>query len=264
MVWKICEGNWLENNSWVPLCRYHMSEEKASQLSINIGKRVRYYAVYFTIIILFVIWGDNILTLITSTISSDPQKSEWAQKLIASLVTALGAGAFLVMNLGRDIDLHNLIDKWLFHVRHNTNPIIINEMIKSAQKINADGCKNMENNLPEVRRLFYHFVNEQEKLRALAFTYWEQYFVNIYILSFGALCFLVSMVCVLLRWKFDIMVCVPLIFLLIISVVAISTRYSLIPKIYELPLQQIEEIHSSHPDEFKKQVQARFAGFIIP
>jgi hypothetical protein len=240
-----------------------MSEEKASQLTINVGKRVRYYVICFSIIILFIIWGDDIWTLITSTFANDPQKAEWAQKLIASLVTALGAGAILVMNLGRDIDLHNLIDERFFHVRRNTTVIIIDDMIKGAQKLDADGWRNMAKNGPEVTRLFYHFVNEQEKLRALAFTYWEQYFVNIYILSFGIFFFLISTACVLLRRKLDIIAFAPLLFLLIVAIVATSTRYSVIPKIYKLPLQQIQEICCSNTEELKKQVQSRFGGLII-
>jgi hypothetical protein len=136
-------------------------------------------------------------------------------------------------------------------------------MIKGAQKIDADGWENMNKSASEVRRLFYHFVNEQEKLRALAFTYWEQYFVNIYILAFGALCFLISAVCALLRWKLDFIAFAPLIFLFVVSIVAVSTRYSLIPKIYDLPIQQIQEICNSHTEEFKEQVKARFGGLII-
>jgi hypothetical protein len=240
-----------------------MSNEKASQLSINIGSRVRYYVIYFAIVILFLIWGDEILNLIKSSIANDPQKSEWAQKLIETIITALGAGAFLVMNLGRDINLHNLIDGWFFHVRRNTNAIIQREMIKEARKIGAYGWENMEKNESEVTRLFYHFVNNQETLRSLAFTYWENYFVNIYILFLGTVFFLVSTLWVCLRWKFDTVAFAPVIFLFIIGIVAISTRYSLVPKIYALPIQQIGEICNSNTEEFKQQVRSRFGGLII-
>ena len=241
-----------------------MSDEKTSQLNINIGKRVRYYVIYFVIVILFLIWGNDIINLITASLAIDSQKSGWAQQLIASLITALGAGALLILNLGRDIDLHNNIDKAFFHVRHNTGTIIQREMKNAAQRVGANGWRKMENNQPEVMRLFYHFVNNQEVLRSLAFTYWEQYFVNIYIIFFGTIGFLISLVVVLIRWRLDVITFAPLVFLLIVGLVAASTRYSLIPKMYSLPIQQIEDIYNSNSDEFKKQVEARFGGIIVP
>ncbi len=235
-----------------------MSTDRASQLNINVGKRVRYYIIYFSILVLLLIWGNDIFILITSSLATDPQKSEWAQKLIASLITALGAGAFLIVNLGRDINLHSLIDNSFFHVRHNTNIIIQREMINCAQEINAPGWKKMSRNPTEVRRLFYHFANQQETLRALAFTYWEQYFVNIYIIFFGTLFFLISLIWSLLRWEFDTLAFAPLVFLFIVTIVGVSTRYTLLPKIYDLPVQQIREIFSSNSSELKKQVKTRF------
>jgi hypothetical protein len=237
--------------------------EKTSTMSLNIGKRVRYYIVLFTIVIVCIIWGNEIWKFITTSLETDPREFDLLQKIGATFVTVVGGAVLVFLNFGRDINLHNLIDTVFFHVRDNTNRIIQQEMIDRVKRYEMDEWEKMKDNQEEVTRLFYHFVNEQEALRSLAFTYWEQYFVNIYIIFFGTISFIVSLILVIMRWKFDWITFSPLIFLFIISVVALSTYYSLKPKLYALPVQQTAEFCSSHSDEFRQQVKARFGGVII-
>src|SRR5712692_3229075 len=116
----------------------------------------------------------------------------------------------------------------------------------------------MQNKKKEVQYLFYHFANEQDALRSLAFTYWEQYFVNIYVICFALLGFVTSVLLALLRWKLDFTIFSTVVFLVILAAVALSTRYSLVKKLYDLPIQQIEEIRSSKGDELKAEVRQRF------
>src|SRR6266852_5796787 len=106
-----------------------MSEEKTSQMSQNIGKRIRYYVIFFVILILFLIWGNSIVRLLTRSISGTKDESELAQKIVASVITGIGALALILINLGRDIDLHNFIDQKLFKVRKTTDEIIHQNMI---------------------------------------------------------------------------------------------------------------------------------------
>lgn len=233
-------------------------EEKASGMSESIGKRVRYYIIFFVILILFLIWGNTIVGLITKSISGTKDEAELSQKIVASIITAIGALALVIINLGRDINLHNFIDRAFFKVRRRAGQIIHDTMIEAARSVGATGWQNMQNKRKEVSYLFYHFVNEQEKLRGLAFTYWEQYFVNIYIICFAFAGFIISALIALFRWKLDFTVFSPIVFLIILVTIGLSTRYSLVKKIYDLPIQQIEEIRSSKADELKLEVERRF------
>lgn len=236
-----------------------MSEEKTSKMGVSIGKRVRNYLIFFAILILIQIWGEEFVRLVTDSLF-DKDSSEILKKVISSILTIIGAIALIILNFGREIDLHNLLDKKLFHVREKTGEIIRREMIKAAASANADGYKNMSkaDKKKDVIYLFYHFVNEQDVLRGLAFTYWEQYFVNLYIVVFGTLGFICSLVIVLLRWKLDFTSFIPLTFLCVGLAVGLQTRSSLVRKIYDLPKQQIEEIKSSKSSELKKEIKARF------
>ena len=237
-----------------------MADEKTSAMNINIGKRVRNYVLFFALLILFLIWGNDVIALITTSITGSKDASELAQKVVASVITAIGGAAAIILNLGRDIDLHNLLDKAFFHVRERTRTIIHEKMIEAAQAVGATGWENMKSREKEVSYLFYHFVNEQKALRDLAFTYWEQYFVNIYIMCFGGVGLLLSTVVVLFRWRLDVTAVSPAVFLIILLSVGLTTRSSLVRKIYNLPVQQIEEIRTSKARELKREVETRFGG----
>jgi hypothetical protein len=235
-----------------------MSEEKTSHMNINIGKRVRNYLIFFAIIILLQ-WAEDVTDLIRASLVADEEISKISKMPISSILTAIGSIALIILNFGRDIDLHNFLDNKLFHVREKTGKIIHQHMINAAQSVNAIGYQNMDNMKKDVVYLFYHFANEHKVLRDLAFTYWEQYFVNIYIIVFSSLAFICSLTIMIFQWKIEITSFIPLVFLLIALAVGLRTRYSLIKKIYDLPKQQIAEIRSSKSNEFKSEVQARFA-----
>jgi hypothetical protein len=237
-----------------------MSDEKAYIMTENIGKRVRCYIIFFVILILFLIWGDSIIALITQSISGGKDESELARKIIASVITGIGALALIFINLGRDINLHNFIDGAFFKVRKRTDQIIHERMIEAARAVGARGWQNMEAQPKEVGYLFYHFVNEQTVLRSLAFTYWEQYFVNIYVICFAFVGFVISSFIALAGWRFDFTVFSSFAFLVVLIGVGLSTRLSLIKKIYDLPNQQIEEIRSTKLTELKDEVEKRFGG----
>ena len=240
-----------------------MSSEKASQMGVSIGKRVRYYLIFFTILVLFLIWGNDILALVIESVTGSKDESELARKVITSVITVIGGLAVILLNIGRDINLHNFLDKVIYRVRPEVDEIIYTEMIDAAKRVGADGWQSMSDKRQQVMFLFYHFVNEQTVLRDLAFTYWEQYFVNIYVISFSFVGFVLSSAIVALRWKLDVSVMIPLVFLFIAIIVFLSTKYSLAPKMYNHPVQQIEEIINSKADELRAEVKARF-GAIVP
>jgi len=239
-----------------------MPEEQASQMGVGIGKRVRNYLVFFTGLVLILIWGNDILALVVKSVVGSKDEAELAYKVITSAITAIAGLAAMLLNIGRDINLHNILDDAIYHVRARTGAIIHTGMTDAARKAGAEGWQNMSGKKKEVMFLFYHFANEQTVLRDLAFTYWEQYFVNVYVISFGALGFVLSSIVVGLRGKLDVPAMIPLVFLFIAAVVGLSTKFSLIPKIYNLPVQQIEEITSSRADELRSEVKARFGGVV--
>ena len=236
-----------------------MSEEKTWKMGASIGKRVRNYLIFFAILILLQIWWEELLRSITDSLSNEAELGI-LNKIITSILTLIGAIALIILNLGRDVDLHNLLDKKLFHVRSRTGEIIRREMIKAAESVQANGYENMskKERQNDVMYLFYHFVNEQEVLRALAFTYWEQYFVNLYIIIFSILGLLFSLGISLLRWELDWAAFIPFLFLFIGIGVGLQTQSSLVKKLYDLPKQQIQELKSSKSVELKKEVEARF------
>ena len=106
-------------------------------MNVNIGKRVRGYILFFAVLLLILIWSNDIVSLILTSFSLDKVKSEAAQKIIYSVITAIGALAVLLLNLGRDIDLHNLLDRAIFKVRNKTDIIIHTRMIEAAQSVGA-------------------------------------------------------------------------------------------------------------------------------
>lgn len=241
-----------------------MPDEKTTEMNINIGKRVRNYILFFAVLLLILIWGNDIASLVRTSISPDKTKSEAAQKIIASIITAIGAVAAMLLNLGRDIDLHNLLDAAIFKVRHKTGIVIYTRMIEAAQNVGAANWRNMQDRKKEVMYLFYHFANGQTVLRDLAFTYWEQYFVNIYVVCIAFVGFIISSAIAIMRWKFDIGIVAPLAFLMILLIIGITTKAFLVRKIYDLPAQQIEEMRTSKADELRQEVDTRFASIVQP
>lgn len=236
-----------------------MSDEKTYQMNVNIGKRVRHYLIFFVVLILLLIWREELVELVTTIISGDRETAEISKEIIKSIIIFIGGVILIILNLGRDIDLHNLIDRKIFHVRKKAGEIIHDYMIEAATSVNAVndiGFENMKNKKKEVMYLFYHFVNEQEVLRDLAFTYWEQYFVNIYIIVFSIIGFVISSILIIIKGEFDLII--PITFAAFAFLVYLRTRFSLLKKIYDLPRQQIEEIKTSQSSELKQEVEKRF------
>jgi hypothetical protein len=111
-----------------------------------------------------------------------------------------------------------------------------------------------------VRYLFCHFVNEQEPLRSLAFTYWEQYFVNLYNIVLCGVGLASSVTVWVVRRHGWPGLAASVIFLAVGAATALSTFRSLVEKIYDLPVQQVAEIRHSNLEEFRQEVERRFSG----
>ncbi|MDJ0901037.1 MAG: hypothetical protein QNJ55_19725 [Xenococcus sp. MO_188.B8] len=244
-----------------------MSEEKTQQMAVSICQRIRNYFIFTAIVLIFLIWSGEISNLITTKLFSTTKDDvEIAAKVTETIFVMVAAFALIILNFGRDIDLHNFIDENTFRTRHKVGKIIYKEMISLAELLNAPGQAKMTDKRKEVMRLFYHFVNNQsnqEKLRSLAFTYWEQYFVNLYIMFFCVIGFLCSLAVVIVQRKLQMISLSPLFFLIIGLTVWLRTKSSLLKRIYDLPRNQIGEIRFSNAEEFKEQVKKRFGDQII-
>jgi ABC-type microcin C transport system permease subunit YejB len=136
-------------------------------------------------------------------------------------------------------------------------------MEKAAEGIDKQYVAWMRAKPEEVLKLFYHFVNRQDVLRGLAFTYWEQYFVNLYQFVIFATGFLVSLVFAINRGHWDWIVVFPTLFALLTLGYGLSTHFWLRKKLFDLPVQQIAEVKASSWDELKTQLKARFGGIIV-
>lgn len=236
-----------------------MSDEKTSQMSNNIGKRVKNYLIIFTSLVIFMIWKGDILSLLNRLFSGQKDEFEFSKNLITTAITLIIFFIMFFLNFGRDINLHNFIDQYFFHVRKKTNQIIQEKMMASAKELKAENFEYMDKDPNQVLNIFYHFVNEQKVLRDLAFKYWEDYFVNIYIISIGLIVFLFTTVITITNKNYDYWI--PVFILVLVVIVSLSTKLSLIPKIYKHPIDQIDEIIATRPEDFKQQVHLRFERY---
>jgi len=235
-----------------------MADKLTKELGENIAKRTRKPVILLAIIPVFVIWSDDIWIFLGYLLKSEKEEFEFWEKIIKSGISVFGFVIAVFLTLARSVDLHNLLDKILFRVRKKTNRIICDELISAVRRLDPARADIMVGKDKMITRLFYHFANKQNELRGLAFTYWENYFANILI---GIIAFLSLTLCVVLWWISDASyygLAASGIPLIIVLAIFFSTKFSLVPKIYNLPKQQISEVSASNNVELLAQVDARF------
>lgn len=174
---------------------------------------------------------------------------------IAVIVIVVG----MIISMTRDFDLHNKIDKTIFKTRKKVGGVISSKIIEEAEIHASEIAKTIDPHDPQVMKLFYHFVNRQEELRGLAFTYWEDYFVNITKLVSIAIITLFTVAYGLIN-DMNVIIEIAMIAELLLFLVYFIANSGLRKKILELPIIQIDEFLSSHTEEFIDQLRVRFAG----
>jgi hypothetical protein len=162
-----------------------MSNDLSYLMAENIQKRIKTNLILFFILVLIGIWAEPIIAYIMGDISYTKENISNKSYIIKTFYTGIGYIVIFVLNLFRDINLHVLLDAKVLGIRKITGNIIINEMLKASKKVKAKNYNSMITNKEKVMYIFYHFINNQVTLRQLAFTYWEQYYVNIYTISIG-------------------------------------------------------------------------------
>jgi hypothetical protein len=240
-----------------------MAKEKSYEMNENIAKRVKPYLILYIIIILVLIWGDELYKTVMQSITITKESFDLSKEFTLTIWMIVVTIAMMLMNFGRDIQFHGFIDNKIFKVRMKTGKIIEENMIKAGKSVGARCANQMVGNWKETQNIFYHFVNDQTVLRDLSFTYWEQYFINIYVVFFGVISLIGSIVYLLVRHKFDFMIFIPTIILIIVIAFLLSTKFSLVKKIYALPEQQIEEIKVTKGEELKNEIEKRFKSCIL-
>lgn len=234
-----------------------MTDDKLDKMNISIGKRIRTYLIFYTLLIVVFLWGKNLIGLLNRQ-DIDLKDSEIISKVVVTIFTFLGNSIMVILNLGRDIDLHNFIDKSFFKVREKTGNIICEKMKETIRELVQRDVILNDSNKDDLFSIFYHFVNDQPVLRSLAFTYWEQYFVNIYMVVISVCYSFFSIIVIVLRYKTDEFSLIPAIFIIIGIVIALYTKYGLLPKIYNLPNKNISQIINSSKVEFIRLVNQKF------
>jgi len=223
--------------------------------SERVGKKVRDYIILYASLILFIVWGDDLIRLITASIGKQGDL-EFAQKLSVSIITVLGALSVIAVDLGRDCACHLLLDSLIFKVRRRVNKIIVKHLIEKARLSGAKGWEAVTEIEADALNLFWHFVNKQGGvLSDRAHRLFEQYYTNIYALSLGCLGFIAATIVAVARGKLDAIAFTPSFFLLIVFSLAASTKWMLLKNIYRVPVQQIDEIALG---DMKKEIERRF------
>lgn len=234
--------------------------DKASQMNINIGKRVRTYLIVIGFILVFMIWGDFIIKTLLVSLSGSAEDRALLEMITKSLIVVGGVILTLVLNIGRDIDLHNLLDSKIFGLREETHRVILENLENAARDVGAEKWDAIRQNPSMASRIFYHFANKEDQkvLRGLAFTYWEQYFVNIYIVVLSLTAALIGSLFIFSSSVRLWLIFLPILLVVLAIIFAVRTFGSLKRKILDLPAQQIEEIKATHPKELKDQIDLRF------
>lgn len=234
--------------------------KETTSKSENVGKRVRSYVGFYLLLLLYVIWSDNITSIITKSISSREGLAD-AEKVATSIVTIMGALSVVITNLWRDTALHLTLDAMSFKVITKTNHIIKETLREKAVLAGVDQSQVLAatGNMRETMYLFWHFANRETgtfpALKFRANHLLEQYYVNSYGVFLGIAGMFASAVLVFARGKVDAVSIVPFFFAMIVGSLWASTKYQLIKKIYAVPVQQIAEIGL---DELKDEVDRRF------
>lgn len=235
-----------------------MPEEKTSNMQKNITRRIRYYFIALGIIVITTIWWDEIFGSIREILGGDKETLEETQNIAETVIAIIGALALVLLSFMRDLDLHNWLDSTIFHVREKTGSIIEEHLIDAAKRVGAQNYDKMRGEKKKIMHLFYYFINKEEVTRSLAFTYWEQYFLNIYIVILAILSSIICFIVIIVNDDSGSVLFVPLGLVVVAILTIYRTKTSLVKRIYDLPVQQIEDIRTAKASDLRVQVDQRF------
>jgi hypothetical protein len=215
------------------------------------------FILFFVLIIVIQIWREPILIRIAEIFGGSYETFEETEKFVSTAIMVLSGGLFSVLLFFTELNLHNTLDQLSFKVRKKTDKIIQNELSSAAALLGIDGSNEVLSHRGNSIRIFYHFTNNQDALRKRAFMLWGKYFLYLYVLTFGLVSFAITVLIAVLSKISFVSVILPSTILIFLAVYSLSVRKGLVPKIKELPKQQVEEIRIHNADELRREIEQR-------
>ena len=161
-----------------------------------------------------------------------------------ALFVALGTFPPIALAFCRELQVHELVDKFL-GVRASVDTKIRNLLRDLAERSGYEHPERITAAPIKAREWFYAFANEQPVLRTYAFEIWESYYVGLYI-SLASFISFIILVCLAILFVSDAIVWT---FALLCSFLFLAgwavRHWSTVPKIEQLPAQQIGEVVAS-------------------
>ncbi|GEM_PF-4232488 len=231
------------------------TSELPAKLGKNVIGRVRALALFFVLVPISAYWGDDIWKFIEGKSLED---LDVLKEIIKAGLGVIIWFVLLFLSLSRLVSLHYMLDPLLFGALKKVNEMIDTGLIKLAENLCPKKVASMKNNKSQLRSLFYHFVNQQDHLRAIAFAYWESYFVSLYAIVLGSLSVIATFLLSTLPGGVPVFEDVALVMCIVIILLKVAIDSTLIPKCLNHAEIQIDEIAASQPTEFVKQVNNRF------
>jgi hypothetical protein len=161
-----------------------------------------------------------------------------------SLFIFLGSIPPIALAFARELQLHDLLDRAIFGTRADVAKQIADLMAKLAESSGYDNSEKIKASPEKAREWFYVYANEQNVLRIYAFELWEGYFVGLYLWIASAASLIT---CGLLAFFFQsrILAAFSILSGIIFFAEWAIRRWFTVPKILQLPAQQVAQIHSS-------------------
>jgi hypothetical protein len=214
-------------------------------------------SVVFSLLPFAIVHFKDLLNLIES---GQDKKFAIVKDLIKDLIPAvIGAVIMVMIAFFRRLDLHNFMDRYIVRARENVGSIIQKDIVEIAKSNNVSSNKisTLESNLSVCMDIFYYFANQQTEKRKLAFSYWETYFIHLYIYLFCYLSFLAFIITAGIINAPHSVYWLELVPVIIAIIFYFSTKSLLKNKIYDLPRGQLRDILSAQKADLMNQILTR-------
>jgi len=229
-----------------------MTENLPNNTSDRIERKIKLYGLAFALFALSPFIITNYVELVALVNSSNNEVvTDLAKNALVAVVVF--CAAFLA-----HLDFHNVIDRNLVGKRKKVGEIIKEEVIKFAQLNNVDQTRILKllYDCPTIMEIFYSCINLYPITRQLAFTYWERYYVSLYVFLFciaSTFGFIFIADLNELKSQFYWLLSAPL----LVFLLNLISLQSLLEKMDKLPVHQLNEVFISNADLLREQIMAR-------
>ena len=155
-------------------------------------KRAIWFVILVTGIIVIQICWKLIIPIIGKVVGGDTKVLKDTDDLIKAGFALLVGILAALLPFFADLNVHNLIDKYIFGLRRKVEKIITQQLLASATRLNIDGAADVLSDPKNPKRIFYHFANRQEALRNGSFMLWGNIRQYLYSLLIATIAFVIS------------------------------------------------------------------------